>query len=171
MTGQGRLAIWRLRVPNLDGSVIAAAGNLLSIGALRHWTDPEIVRSHHTNQQNKRGKLEKTYPFECPVTVDSHLQKNLIKKNLLARVPGHRALVNVPLETFYIYVISSVYLSTTSYLFELFILQALKKGTCFFCCCSGILIKKLTVASGRSASTGILQIASPKSWWFCHDCR
>ena len=41
------------------------------------------------NQLNQRGKLEKNYPFECPVTVDSHLQKNLIKKNLLARVPGH----------------------------------------------------------------------------------
>jgi len=34
--GQGRLAISRLRVPNLDGSIIAAAGNLLSIGAPRN---------------------------------------------------------------------------------------------------------------------------------------
>jgi len=94
---------------------------------------------------------------------------------------------------------SSVYLSTASYLFEWFILQALKKGTCFFCYCSSILITKLTVASGRSpgtqshlhlnqhliwnmytlgchlsapsASTGNLQIASPKSWWCCPNSR
>jgi len=33
---QRRLAISRLRVPNLDGFVPAAAGNLLSIGAPRH---------------------------------------------------------------------------------------------------------------------------------------
>ena len=66
---------------------------------------------------------------------------------------------------------SSVYLSTISYLFEWFILQALKKGTCFFCYCSSIFIKNLTVASGRSASTGNLQPASPKSWWFRRHCR
>jgi len=34
--GQGRLAISRLRVPNHDGFVDTAAGNLLSIGAPRH---------------------------------------------------------------------------------------------------------------------------------------
>ena len=68
---QRRLAISRLRVPNLDGFVIATAGNLLSIGAPRHRPDPEITRSHHTNQQKQRGKyLEKTYSPECPVTFD-----------------------------------------------------------------------------------------------------
>jgi hypothetical protein len=40
--GQGRLAISRLRVPNLDGAVATAAGNLLSIRAPRHRKDPEI---------------------------------------------------------------------------------------------------------------------------------
>ena len=33
---QRRLAIYRLRVPHLDGVVPATAGNLLSIGAPRH---------------------------------------------------------------------------------------------------------------------------------------
>ena len=36
MPGQRRLAISKLRVPNLDSVVIAAARNLLSIGAPRH---------------------------------------------------------------------------------------------------------------------------------------
>ena len=36
MPGQRRLAISRLRVPNLDGVVPATVGNLLSIGDLRH---------------------------------------------------------------------------------------------------------------------------------------
>jgi len=43
--GQRRLAISRLRVPNLDGSVIATAGNLLSIGTPRHRVDTVFVRS------------------------------------------------------------------------------------------------------------------------------
>jgi len=51
-----RLAISRLRVPNLDGSVPTAAGNLLSIGAPRHREDPEIVRIQDTNQQKQREK-------------------------------------------------------------------------------------------------------------------
>jgi len=55
---QRRLAISRLRVPNLDGSVATAAGNLFSIGTPRHRDDPEIVRSQDTNQQKqRRGKL------------------------------------------------------------------------------------------------------------------
>jgi len=104
--GQRRLTISRLRVPNLDGAITTAAGNLLSIGAPCHRKDSAIEKSKHTNQQRQRGKMwKKTYTLEWPVTVDSHLQKNLIKKNLLARVPGHRALVNVHLETLYIYVI------------------------------------------------------------------
>jgi len=47
--GHRRLAIPRLRVPNLDGFVKTAAGNLLSIWAPRHRVDPEIVRSQDTN--------------------------------------------------------------------------------------------------------------------------
>jgi len=36
VAGQRRLTISRLRVPNLDGSIIAAADNFLSIRAPRH---------------------------------------------------------------------------------------------------------------------------------------
>ena len=70
--GQRRLAISRLRVPNLDGCVSATAGNLLSIGAPRHGLDPEIARSHDTNRQKQRGTnlKKKNYRFECPVSVD-----------------------------------------------------------------------------------------------------
>jgi hypothetical protein len=70
--GQRRLAISRLRVPNLDGFVDTAAGNLLSIGAPRHWRETVIVRSQYTNQQKPGGKTW--------------------GKNLHARVPGHRRL-------------------------------------------------------------------------------
>ena len=66
MAGQRRLTISRLRVPNLDGAVMAAARNLLSIGAPRHWTDPEIVRSQDTNQQKQRGKTWKNLPTRVP---------------------------------------------------------------------------------------------------------
>ena len=64
--GQGRLAMSRLRVPNLDGFVATAAGNLFSIGTPRHRVDTEIVRSQDTNQQQQKGEnlgeknLEKT---------------------------------------------------------------------------------------------------------------
>jgi len=64
MPGQRRLAISRLRVPNLDAFVTTAAGNFLPIGAPRHRQDPEINCSQHTNQQKHRGKnLKKTYTF------------------------------------------------------------------------------------------------------------
>jgi len=66
VAGQRRLTISRLRVPNLDGAVMAAARNLLSIGAPRHWTDPEIVRSQDTNQQKQRGKTWKNLPTRVP---------------------------------------------------------------------------------------------------------
>jgi len=51
-----RLAISRLRVPNLDGLVDAAAGDLFFIGTPRHRKDHEIVRSQDTNEQKQRGK-------------------------------------------------------------------------------------------------------------------
>jgi len=71
MPGQRRLTISRLRVPNLDGSINAAAGNLLSIGSPRHRKDPVFVRSQYTNQQKQRGeKLQKTYIPELPLSVD-----------------------------------------------------------------------------------------------------
>ena len=69
---QRRLTISRLRVPNLDGFVIATAGNLLSIGTPHHRVDTVFVRSQYTNQQKPGGKTW--------------------RKNLLARVPGHRRL-------------------------------------------------------------------------------
>ena len=40
---QRRLAISRLQVPNLDGFVDTAAGDLFSIGTPRYRKDPEIV--------------------------------------------------------------------------------------------------------------------------------
>ena len=59
MPGQRRLVTSRLRVPNLDGFVITAAGNMLSIRAPRHSRDPEIARSHLTNRQSREGKTWK----------------------------------------------------------------------------------------------------------------
>jgi len=74
---QRRLAISRLRVPNLDGAVATAAGNFLSIGAPCHRPNPEIARSQHTVQRKQREK---------------NLKKTDVLKNLLARVPGQRRL-------------------------------------------------------------------------------
>jgi len=77
---QRRLAISRLQVPNLDGCVIATAGNLLSIGTPHHRVDTVFVRSQYTNQQKPGGKTW--------------------GKNLQARVPGQRRVAmasgNVP---------------------------------------------------------------------------
>jgi len=56
MPGQGRLAISRQRVPNLDSFIATAAGNLFSIGTARHRVDPEIVRSQDTINRNREGK-------------------------------------------------------------------------------------------------------------------
>jgi len=103
MPGQGRLAISRLRVPNLDGFVITAADNFLSIGAPRHRTDPEITRSHHTNQQKQRGKY--------------------LKKNLQIRVPGQRALENVYFEIIYISIFSEHLFLKKSHVFEWLVTQ------------------------------------------------
>ena len=73
--GHRWLAISRLRVPNFDGFVPTATGNLLSIGAPRHWSDPEIARSQKTNQQKQREKNREN--LTCPsarsasITVDT----------------------------------------------------------------------------------------------------
>ena len=112
--GQRRLAISRLRVPNLDGSVPTAAGNLLSIGAPRHRKDPVFVRSQDTNQQKKRGKNREK--LTRPSARSPGTRKSTIGN--LVRLCHFQA---------------CIYLSKqTSYLFEWFILQALKKGTYFF---------------------------------------
>ena len=84
MAGQRRLAISRLRVPNLDGFVATTAGNLFSIGTPRHRVDTEIVRSQDANQQQQRGEnlgeknLEKAKQSECPVP---STRKNYIFKS------------------------------------------------------------------------------------------
>jgi len=71
---QRRLAISRLRVPNLDGFVIAAAGNLFSIGTPHHRVDAEnCKKSGHKSTETERGKLE---------------GKKTWKKNIPARVPA-----------------------------------------------------------------------------------
>ena len=71
VSGQRRLAISRLRVPNLDGHVIATAGNLLSVGAQRHRPNTVIARNQYTNQQKKEVKNgKKTYFSECPNSID-----------------------------------------------------------------------------------------------------
>ena len=112
MAGQRRLTISRLRVPNLDSFVIAAAGNLLSIGTPRHRVDTVFVRSQHTNQQKPGGKTwGKTYAPECPVT--GHSQTYIWKPFTFTSF-------------------SSVYLSTKSYLFEGFILLNSRKEQVFF---------------------------------------
>jgi len=139
-----------LRVPNLDGCIIAAAGNLLSIGAPRNWFDPEIVRSQDTNKQKQGGKnLKKLTKSSAP----SPGTRKRTFGNLLHLCHFKRVFINKKLP------IRVVYLTGT------------QKRNMFFCYCSSILIKKLTVASGRSASTGNLQIASPESWWCRPYCR
>ena len=60
MTGQ--LAISRLRVPNLDGLVLAAAGNLLSIGAPRHRMDTVFGKSQYTTEIRRKNLKNK---FTC----------------------------------------------------------------------------------------------------------
>jgi len=74
--GQRRLAISRSRVPNLDGVVPAAAGNLFSTGAPRHSRDPEIARSQHTNRQKQRGKNLKK---KLPIRVHKRTFRNLLQ--------------------------------------------------------------------------------------------
>ena len=54
--GQRRLAISRLRVPNLDGAVIVAAGNLLSIGAPCHRCHT-VTQKVSTRIQRDREKV------------------------------------------------------------------------------------------------------------------
>ena len=66
MLGQRRLAISRLRVPNLDGFVDTTAGNLFSIGAPRHKVDPVIVIVRTRINQNKEKNPKKNLPTRVP---------------------------------------------------------------------------------------------------------
>ena len=59
MPGQGRLAISRLRVPNLDAFIDATAGNLCSIGTPRHRVDPVIVIVRTRIIRNEEEKTNK----------------------------------------------------------------------------------------------------------------
>ena len=59
MPGQRRLAISRLRVPNLDAFVDATAGNLFSIGTPRHRVDPVIVVVRTRINSNEGDKTNK----------------------------------------------------------------------------------------------------------------
>ena len=68
-------------------------------------------------------------------------------------MPGHRTLVKVHLETLYIYVIFKRVFINNKLPIRVVYVTGTQKGTCFFGYCSSILIKKLTVASGRSPST------------------
>ena len=154
MPSQGRLANSRSRVPNLDGFVPATAGNLLSIGAPRHRVDPIFVRSQHTNQQKQRWKLE---------------------KNLQMRVPGQRRLaisrLRVPNLDGFVTATAGNFLSIgtprhrgdTVFVRSQQRINQNKEGKTWE--------KIFTYSSARSASTGNLQIASPKSWWYCHYYR
>ena len=144
MIGQRRLAISRLRIPNLDGFVIATAGNLLSIGTPRHRVNTVFVRSQCTNPQKPGGKLGgKTYKYECPVS--GHSQTYIF--------------ISFKLLSFSIIHLSnkSTFSSGRSY-------QHSQKEQDFPGYFPSMLRRKnLTPLSGRSGSTGNLEIDSPKS--------
>jgi len=159
--GQRRLAISRLRVPNLDGSVGTAAGNLCSIGTPRHRRDPEIVRSQDTNQQKQRGK---------------NLGEKNLEKTKRTRLSARSASTgNLQIAS------PKSWWSCHRYRWQF----AFHRGSMppsWHCICEKSvhestenrrknLGEKLTLASARSASIGNLQIASPKSWWFRPYCR
>ena len=153
MPGQRRMAISRLRVPNLDGAVLAAACNFFAIGAPRHWFDPEIVRSQDTNKQKQRGKnLGK-------LTNSSARSLGIRKRTFwnLWHLNHFRAYVYQQKVTFSSSLYSQVFNSTKENVFFVIFLS-----------CSS---KKRTCTSGRSGSIGNRQIASPKSWWFYHRWR
>jgi len=89
--GQRRLAISRLRVPNLDSVVTAAARNLLSIGAPRHRVYTVFVRSQYTNQQKPGGK---TWGKNLRVRVPSQRRLALISAFRAHRPDLHRLVID-----------------------------------------------------------------------------
>ena len=93
------------------------------------------------------------------------------EKILLPRMPGHRRLGKVNFESFTFLYFQNLFIKK-SYVFEWPVSCTLKQehkiGIIFL---KYIDRKKLTETSARSASTGNLQIASPKSWWSCPYCR
>jgi len=163
--GQRRLAISRSRVPNLDGFVTTAAGNLFSIGAPRHWFDTEIARSQHTNQHKKEIKILKklTSPSgqstsnlkiaSSPGTPKRTHWNQLTRPK--ARSPGTQKRKRSFWNLLH-YIISSMYLSTKSYLFECFTQNA---GNIFLLFSLAYPYKKRTLLSGRSPGT------RKSTWW------
>ena len=94
------------------------------------------------------------------------------EKNLPQRVPGHRALTNVYFEIFHSHIIFEHVFINKKLCFRVGCLTDTRKGTCRFVYFSlAYSKKKRTSMSGRWPSTGNLQIASPKSWWFCRHYR
>jgi hypothetical protein len=108
-------------------------------------------------------------------------------KNLQIPVPGHRALAKVHDEIIDNFMFFEHLFLKKSHIFKWPVSQTLRqKDDCDVNslaywskrkkhdCVVNFLTdwsKKLTNASARSASTGILQIARPKSWWFRHCYR
>jgi len=97
--GHRRLAISRLRVPNLDGVVLTPAGNLFCIGAPRHRVDPEIVRSQDTNQQEQREKNGKklTRPSARSASIIVNTQNECFWLFYISIFRGHTHLKKVNL--------------------------------------------------------------------------
>ena len=143
MASQGRLAFSRLRVPNLDGAVATAAGNLLSIWAPRHRADPVIVIVT-TPINRKKGKKN-------PKKLTNPSARS--KKNLHSRVPGHRALAKVHDEIIYILMFFEHWFLKKSHIFKWPVSQILrKKHECVVNFISHWL-KKLTLPIARSPFT------------------
>ncbi len=75
MPGQRRQASASRRVPDSDGVVPAATGNLLAIRTETNTPDIPVTRSivstHHTFESKQEYETAVTYP-ECPFSVDWH---------------------------------------------------------------------------------------------------
>jgi len=78
---QRRLALTSGNVPDFDGSVVAAASDKFAVRRKSDGADPVIETSQHMQYTGReKDHQKKTYSFKWPVTVDSHLQKE-IRKN------------------------------------------------------------------------------------------
>ena len=111
-------------------------------------------KSIHKSTEVEREKLEKkTYQFECPVSVE--LQWPVEMSQILM------VLSSLPLATSLPSGEKATELTLWLRQVSTWNTQAHRKT----------IKKKHTCLSARSGSTGNLQIASPKSWWFCHYYR
>jgi len=127
----------------------------------------------------------KSYLFECfaqnagNIFLLFSLAYPYKKRTLLSgRSPGtrkrtwwnHRALAKGHDEIMYIFMFVEHLFLKKNHIFEWPVSQTLRQKHECVVNFLAYWLKKLTVPSARSASTGNLQIASPKSWWFRHDC-